>query len=953
MLRLRLRRGFELYEDDREISGNFRSQKAKALFVYLVLADNQPIARRELQTLLWGDFTHKSAQANLRVTLSNLRHVFNHIAGLLTIDRETVYLNQSHNDFWCDLLDDEAVSLTQPLLPELHNLGSEPFQNWLEEIEKRYLHSAESRPHTNIGRARTPLFGRDDDIAQIRTRILQRDTPLITICGVGGGGKTRLALAVGRSLLDKFKHGVWFIPLASLSPRDDGVATVATEILTQLQVNHHAPRNPQEQLITYLQSRSLLLILDNVEQLLHSPFFAAFLVDLLLRASKVQVLLTSRKRLAIPAERGYELQKLPTPSHDTVVQSLRQSPSVQLFVEKAQRVSPNFILTKQNGQAVAEICRLVDGIPLGIELAATQIVRHRSAEIAAMLADSLTTIHSDDLKTRHTNLAVVFEHSWRLLTPELQQMLTACALFRGDFSLQSALAVTGGNAEQLFHLVQHSLVQQIAPARIALHPIIGEFVTEKLRLSVRRDELERVFATHYLAILAEQSLPLLKLATRTPVQIVTRELNHIRLAWRLAVQQQNFSALANAVDALHLLFSRYVGQYPACIDLLAAADRPIAPQSLRHSIGIWMAHLLALSGESEAGIERVRAVTQVASEPLLLARAYNIWGLLQSFDEEFESTEILLAKAWQHAQNPHEPALHHERIAILIQQAFVYIQLGKQQHADELTSQALAQTQAGGYVYWEMALLYDQARADVYQYRYDRAITTLLPLIEQGEQRQLVQSVVTLLAALCHCHLELGQAQKALATIQRARDMLAESTLGMWYTLFIGRYTSDCLLQLHDLEPAQQLSDQLCERVEGEDDTFCDMAFLNALHVQLATADIAAARATFCKIDATTLAPAHTLDYYDIAVQLGIATNTLQLPTVDALIEAVATPANTLYSLRVYQTIVAGLSHLDDPRTNRYRQIAHDARVMRAANITDPQLRQHYLSHQKAAYPVP
>lgn len=956
MLRLRLQNGFELVENDHAITG-FRTKKTKALFVYLVLADTQPVIRSKLQTLFWGDFTHTSAQASLRVALSNLRQLFGHIEGLLTIEPQVVYLDRSHNQFWCDLLHDETVFVSQPFLPELHNLGSRTFQSWLEEMAGRYVDSADKRPpRTNIGRALEPLYGREADIERVRTRLLQHATPLVTITGVGGVGKTQLALAVGRSVVDQFKHGIWFVSLATLTADDDDAVTATiAEILRQLQIKHGDQRSPREQLFTYLHSRSLLLILDNVEQLLHLTHFAAFLLDLLARAPQVQLLLTSRKRLAIPAEWAYGLSSLPIPAetHGTTVQSLLQFTSVQLFVEKAQRVWLDFTLTKQNVQDVADICRLVDGVPLGIELAAAQIVWHAAAEIAAMLSTSLASVHSEAVSPRHANLTVVFDQSWRLLTPHLQQMLIACALFRGDFALKSALVVTGGTADQLFQLVQHALIQQVAPARFALHPIIGEFIEQKLQLSSRRAELEHRFATHYLAMLAEQSLPLLKLATRTPIKILMRELTHIRMAWRLAVQQQNFRALAEAVDALHLLFGRFVGQYPTGIALLAAADIPAAPQSLRHAIGIWTANLHALTGETAAGIARVREVTQIATAPRTLARAYNIWGLLLSFEEAFESAETRLAQAWQHAQDPHDTILQHERISILVHQAYVYKQLEQHQRASELAQQALTLTQAGGYVYWEMALLYNQARYDVYHFRYDRALSTLLPLIERGEKLQLVQSVITLLATRCHCHLELGEPHEALTTIQQARHMLDESALGTWYTLYIGRYTIDCLLLHQAFDQVRQLSEQLLLQVENQTGYMHEKAYLIASYAQLATDAIPAARALFCHLDPESLASMHNLDYYDVAVQLGLAENDLQTQTVDALIEAVNTSVNTLFSLRVYQTIVAGLAHLDDPRLNGYQQIARDALDSRAAQIADPKLRRQYIAHQQTLYFAP
>ncbi len=948
MVKLYLFNQFRLLENGREID-NFRSQKVKALLVYLVLTDEQPIARSELQALLWSDYMPQSAQASLRVTLSNIRQLFSHIDGLLVIERYTVYFNRSHPAFWCDLLDEETRPAGQPLLPDLHHIGSPRFQEWLE--TQQSVHIAQPRKterKTNIPRALTPLFGRENEIEQLTGRILAGDTPLITIAGVGGVGKTQLALAIGRFLQDHFTDGIWFVPLTTYVATDDIGQIVAANMLELLQ---NAPVNQldaRQQLFAFLQARHLLLILDNIEQLVQKPQFAEFLLQLLDSAPNVHLLATSRRRLAISAEWCHDLKQLAVPDEANLpLSQLRQFSSIQLFAEKAQRVWTTFALTASNGAAITEICRMVGGLPLGIELAAAQIVRRDSAEIVTLLSRSLARLHNPEHNARHASLQTVFDHSWVLLSADLQQILVACALFQGDFSLQSARAVTGGSAEQIHYLVQHSLIQQVAPARFDLHPIIAEFAMQKLVASRGRSAIEHKFLTHYLDCVAQQKVPLYKLTTRTPIERLQRELKHIQLAWQLAIDQQHFPPLAAAIKPLYRFYMNAFGQYNAFIRLVEQIEHSPAPDDLRLTAAILKAYPLVLTGDVQLGFDIIRDAANRATTPTHFALAYEIWGLILAYEGNAAAAQPLFAQAWQYAQADSDPILQHERVTILRLLIHATRKVGQTQLADELLQKGLTLAVTGAYRYDEIAMRYDIARDHQANYRYDRVIAVATPLISQAYALQLVQSEVNILSMLAYCHRVQGEYDRAVELVTRAKARLKANPLGIGYDLYMCQHDIMDLLRRGELDEAHKHSLQLLKQAESVVGYVWEVVYLYTLRVQFARKDINTARMLIDQLrDRSPQGPHNQLLYHDAEVNFGLLTDTLSLEIVEQLLALVTTYAGYI-PLELYKSVTDGFTHLQDERATTCAQLVHDSLDQRAAGIADPTYREKYLTHQR------
>ena len=307
----------------------------------------------------------------------------------------------------------------------------------------------------------TSFIGRSRDLKAVAE--LMPQTRLLTLTGLGGSGKTRLALQAAADLVAVFRDGVWFVELGSLH---DG-ASISGEVAAALGVQQLPGRDMQESLIEYLRMRHLLLILDNCEHLLDA---AVRLLDALLRSCpQLQVMATSREALGIAGEVLHQVPSLsvPPPGEDTDLQALSEHEAVRLFVERASAVRPGFTVNPANSRAVADISRRLDGIPLAIELAASRIRAMSAQQLADRLDDRFALLKggSRTALPRQQTLEAAMDWSYELLTDSEQQLLQRLSVFRGGFSMEAADQVGAAGApgrfdalDLLSRLVDKSLV---------------------------------------------------------------------------------------------------------------------------------------------------------------------------------------------------------------------------------------------------------------------------------------------------------------------------------------------------------------------------------------------------------------------------------------------------------------------------------------------------------------
>ncbi|MBI1296121.1 hypothetical protein GC175_14300 [bacterium] len=383
-----------------------------------------------------------------------------------------------------------------------------------------------SPPRTNLSVVNTSFVGREEQVNALAARCAPGGTRLVTLLGLGGVGKSRLAQAVGQRLLEQYRDGVWWVPLEAIHPGDDVEIRLAVAVAAALGIPLQGSGNPLEHLFGHLRRRRLLLIHDNFEQIAAS---AGFLHSLLTAAPHVSVLVTSRERLNLPGEEVHRLG------------GLDPAAAAALFVSRAEAVNVHFAPDDAERQAIAKICARVEGLPLGIELAAVWTEHFSCTEIADAIADrdDLLARQGDQPVARHDSLRVVFEHSWRLLSHAEQWTLAQLAVFEGEFGRTAFLTIVDAGLSELSALSAKSLVRLVGAGRYTLHAVVRSFAAQKLGQSAAEAQTDLLcrYRTYFLRLLHMHDMPLRQ-----------QELANIRAAWVHAVDVRDDALLAEACE---------------------------------------------------------------------------------------------------------------------------------------------------------------------------------------------------------------------------------------------------------------------------------------------------------------------------------------------------------------------------------------------------------------------
>ena len=398
-------------------------------------------------------------------------------------------------------------------------------------------------PPNNLSDEVSSLIGRDEETAEIINLLRKAETRLLTITGVGGTGKTRLARTVSHLSLREFSDGVYYV---GLSPIDNHELVVPI-IAQTLNVREEGGKPLLECLREYLRDKKLLLILDNFEQIAQAALDVGELLD---GSQNLKILVTSRVRLNLNLESEYTLQPLgvPTGEKQLTARELRRYPSIELFARRAQAAKSDFALTEQNAASVAEICRRLDGLPLAIELAAVRVKLFAPQAILRRLERSLDLLTGGarDLPERQQTMRGAIRWSYDLLDADEKKLFERLSVFRGGFTLEGAAAV--GNAQGdlsvdlldvVSSLVDKSLALQREQAdgepRFRMLIVVREFAAEKHAKSGEEKEIKRRHAGFYAGLANTAEPDLLGAKAAEWMETFEREHDNLRsaLEWTL------------------------------------------------------------------------------------------------------------------------------------------------------------------------------------------------------------------------------------------------------------------------------------------------------------------------------------------------------------------------------------------------------------------------------------
>jgi predicted ATPase/DNA-binding SARP family transcriptional activator len=403
----------------------------------------------------------------------------------------------------------------------------------------------------NLPLAVDSLWGRDTDLFALGRLVRRRR--IVTLVGVGGVGKSRLAVECGRRMATGYRDGAWLCELSVLRSGD----AVGHAVATSLAVTPAPGGDTISSLAEALRARSLLVVLDNCDHLLAEV--RPLVETLSVRCASVHILATSREPLAVPGEHVWRVQPLalPFPGSPSTSASHRTS-ALQLFADRARAVDPDFALTDATTPAVADICRRLDGLPLAIELAARRVGVLSPAEIADRLRDPLRLLVSQrpvDVE-RQRDLRRTIAWSYDLLEDAEQRAFECLAVFAGDFDLAAA-AVVGGLTEEDALDVTDSLVNRSmvvarpgTPSRYGVYETLRQFAHERLEARGSTEIASERHAGYYVA-LAEGAEPRLRSADEArAVTTLDRELANLRRAHGWAREHDLHGALRMSA-ALH------------------------------------------------------------------------------------------------------------------------------------------------------------------------------------------------------------------------------------------------------------------------------------------------------------------------------------------------------------------------------------------------------------------
>ncbi|MFN8379461.1 MAG: BTAD domain-containing putative transcriptional regulator [Anaerolineae bacterium] len=400
----------------------------------------------------------------------------------------------------------------------------------------------------------TSFVGRQAELAELLERLEDPDCRLLTIGGPGGIGKTRLALEVARRAAPRFANGVSFVPLVSVN---------STEAMTSSVLSSLGMRPPETgpdlraYLLNELASQSLLLVLDNMEHLLKE---VGLIEAILEGAPGVRLLVTSRQPLDLEWEWYYPLEGLAVPTSATDTPETYSS--VQLFAERARRARASFRLS-DDPQGVVRICQRVEGMPLGIELAASWVRVMTCKEIAEEILGLETPYHTGEV--RHHSLQALFENSWQRLSPREQELLMRLSVFRGGFTAAAAEEVAGAQRTDLAQLVQKSLIGlNYRTNRYEIHQLLVQFLRRKLK---EQPDLEMTtndaHSTYYMEFLRAREAELSSGSPWQALDDLRVDIENGRVAWAFALQQRRFDAIERSCTGLNTFFTLNVMHHDA------------------------------------------------------------------------------------------------------------------------------------------------------------------------------------------------------------------------------------------------------------------------------------------------------------------------------------------------------------------------------------------------------
>jgi predicted ATPase/DNA-binding SARP family transcriptional activator len=611
----------------------------------------------------------------------------------------------------------------------------------------------------NIPAQTTSFVGREPELAELEG--LLRDQRLVTLTGLGGAGKTRLALEVASRQTRLWRDGVWLVDLTALP--DPELLTNA--VSATLSAPERPELSPQEALLAHLGALEILVLLDGCE---HLAVACSELAEASLRhAPQLRLLATSRLPLGVPGEFEFDVEPLPVPAETASADAISRSPSVRLFLDRGRAVRRDLPAQGEHLTTVAGICRELDGLPLAIELAAARSKALSFSEIAARLHDRFRFLRATRriADPRHQTLRAAMDWSYELLSDDEQALLRALAVFGGGFTLNAVAEVCLDGDESaaldlLGRLIDASLVR--ADERFGLLETVRHYAAERLDGDPGADELRRRHAEHYLELAESANLSVETLGHGPQRhELILSELPNVRVAMDWATRANVELGLRLGVSLEYV----WVTQDPnegarrlePLLDRAAGVDVILRARALRNLGGC---HDVAGDATSaRVAYEHSRELFRQAGDESGVATATFRLGAIARFENDL----CLARRLWE------ESLRSFRRVGNRIGElqplgalGLLELRQGDEERGRAMVATSIEMAREASWVWWEASYLGELAEIALEAGRYEEAQERACEFVTLAARMDSRQDVLFGLAMLARAAAEQGDPERAL-----------------------------------------------------------------------------------------------------------------------------------------------------------------------------------------------
>jgi len=522
-------------------------------------------------------------------------------------------------------------------------------QHLYEQILKHEVPVAKRVTSNNLPQQLTKFVGRIEELVQIEKLLNNDECRVLSLIGPGGIGKTRLGIQAASQVLDQFEDGVYFISLVDI----DSEALMMTSMADVLGLSFLPGVPPKQQLIDYVRRKKLLLLLDNFEHLIEG---ALILAEMLEQSAQVKTLVTSRESLKLQGEWVLDITGLTIPESDST--TIEDYSAVSLFLNSARRIHSSFVLSENERPHLIQICQLIQGIPLALELAATWVRVLSCKEIALEIQQNLDFLStsSETLPERHQSLQAVFEYSWTLLSKEERLVLKRLSVFQGAFRKEAAEVVAEASVSVLLGLLYKSLLKRNHVGLYELLDVVRQYALAKLEKSSKELTSTKSLQSQYYAEFVSQRTHDLKGGRQIEtLSAFANEIGNIRAGWEWSVTQSNDEEIDKYLEGLFLFFDMKGWFEDGKVTFSAVIDQASENKSaLISKIMSRQAMLYERSNqldEAKAMLVKALKQTQEINQPEEVAFTLNALGTVEDILGNYEDAEQAFEKSLQLYQN--------------------------------------------------------------------------------------------------------------------------------------------------------------------------------------------------------------------------------------------------------------------------------------------------------------